>query len=733
MGDAGPWASASAGEAVSIADPDRIVRFLEQEADHPARLSDIGRALGLTPRDRRDLRQTLRRLISAGTVYRTRGGRYAVPGRIRLVVGRLRSWRRGNGVVINDEGGPDLLIPPGGLGNAMDGDRVAARIEGRGRNGREEGRVVRVLERGRRTIVGRYHPARGRRAAAAGFVVPEDPALSADVLVTAGPEGLAEGDVVVVAIADWGTDHRGPSGEIETVLGPAGAPGVDILAIIHAHELPTAFPPAVEAEAERIHARGIPEADLIGRTDFRDRLVFTIDPEDARDHDDALSVSARGDGSFEIGVHIADVSHYVAPDTALDREALSRGTSVYLVDRAIPMLPEALSSSLCSLVPGEDRLTLSLLFRLDAGARASRVRLLPGVIRSRHRLSYGEVQAVFDGRASIDRETDEALGQLRELARVLRAARLARGSLDLDLPEARVVLDEKGVPLDVQRAERFESHRLIEDFMLLANERIGAMAVRRELPFLFRVHEPPDEDRAQQLRELAAIFGHRLPPGRLAPKDLQRFLEAVDGRPEAGLLAVLTLRSMKQARYCDADLGHFGLATRRYTHFTSPIRRYPDLVVHRILAGLVPGREPAPGQAPGGLEELARHCSLRERVAAAAERDSVALKRVQLMARHLGGEFEGTVSEVRPHGLVVLLDDWFVEGRVHVSTMSDDYYEFVEERFLLLGTRSGRQFRLGQRVRVQVASVDTEERRIEFVLPGLAAPAGRGRGQRRRR
>jgi ribonuclease R len=713
-------------------EPDRVLRFLEKEAHHPVRLLDIGRALGLPAGERRALRAALRRLIDAGSIYRTFGGRYASPAQIRLVVGRLRTWRRGDGAVTPDDGGPDLRIPEGALAGALDGDRVAARLEGPGRSGRPEGRVVRILERGRRTVVGRFHAVAGRRAHGVGFVVPNDPALAADVVVTAGPPAVREGDVVVVAITDWGTEHRGPTGEIERVLGAAGAPEVDVLAIIHGHELPVAFPPAVEDEARRLLARGLPPADLEGRADFRDRLVFTIDPADAKDHDDALSITDLGEGGVEVGVHIADVSHYVRPGSALDGEALSRGTSVYLVDRAIPMLPEALSSALCSLVPNEDRLVLSVLLRFDPDGQPGRTRLVPGVIRSRHRLSYAEVQRVFDGTASVDGETDGALVRLRDLSRGLRAKRLQRGSLDLDLPETRVILDEKGVPLDVQRAERYESHRLIEDFMLLANERIGALAVRRDLPFVFRIHEPPEEDRARQLRDLAGLFGHRLPAGRIAPRDLQGFLNAMQGRPEAGLLGILTLRSLKQARYAEADAGHFGLATRRYAHFTSPIRRYPDLLVHRILGAALLDRTPAPEASPDRLRELARHCSARERVAAAAERDSIALKRVRFMEPHLGGEFPGTVSEVRPFGLIVLLDDWYVEGRVHVSSMTDDYYEFVEERFMLIGTRSGRQFRLGQRVRVQVAAVDTEERRIDFVLPGLEDRARRRPGSHRR-
>src|SRR5690606_19256622 len=517
------------------------------------------------------------------------------------------------GFVVPEDGGADLFIPADGLGSAVNGDRVVARIEKKRRGQRREGRVIRVLERARETIVGTYHPARNF-----GFVTPEDRKLTRDVFVPPGLEkDAAEGDLVVVRVTSWGDGHLGPAGEVERVLGAAGQPGVDVLGVIYGHELPVEFPPEVAAEAEALRDRGITAADLEGRLDLRDELIFTIDPADAKDHDDALSVKRIGDDEWEVGIHIADVSAYVTPGSALDAEALRRSTSIYLVDRVIPMLPEPLSSGLCSLQPGEDRLALSLLIRLGADGRARTHRLARSVIRSRHRLSYDDAQQVLDGTGSIDREVDAALRDLLALSRALRALREARGSLDFDLPEARVVLNTRGEPTDIQRVLRLETHRLVEDFMLLANETIAARAARRRVPFVYRIHERPDADRMQQLREFIATLGLRLGGGKAPrPKDLQRLLAEVRGRPEEGLVSTVVLRSMKQARYSVENAGHFGLAARYYAHFTSPIRRYPDLAVHRLVGQAFIDREPVPAElAEDVLPGVARISSERERVA----------------------------------------------------------------------------------------------------------------------
>jgi ribonuclease R len=691
-----------------------IIDHLRTRAGRPLKAKELANELGVATADYAEFKDLLQRLEDEGQLYRVQRQRYAAPDRINLVVGRLQTTRAGAGFVLPETGGADLYIPQDGLATALDGDRVVARVERQRRGQRREGQVVRVLERSRQTIVGTYHPGRNF-----GFVVPEDDRLPHDVYV-AGEDAAAaaEGDIVVVRITSWGSGHRGPAGEIERVLGRRGDPGVDVLAVAYGHELPLDFPPPVEDEAEALRRRGITAEDLTGRTDLRDTLIFTIDPADAKDHDDALSIRNVGeDGGWEVGVHIADVSYYVREGAPLDGEALARGTSVYLVDRVIPMLPHALSSDLCSLLPDQDRLALSLLLRVDGSGKVRRRKLVRSVIRSRHKLSYETAQAVLEGGESVDAATDAAIRQLASLARRLRADRAERGSIDFDLPQARVVLDPAGEPTDIQRVARLESHRLIEDFMLLANETIAAWASRAKLPFVYRIHEPPDAARMEQLADFAASLGYRVKGvADPDPATLQALLDAARGRPEEALLSTVVLRSMKQARYSERNEGHFGLAARHYTHFTSPIRRYPDLIVHRVCAAALIEEQRPGGDAAENLPFIARQSSERERVAVAAERDSIELKKVEFMERHLGDTFEGTIAGVRAFGFFVLLDDFFVEGLVHVSSLEDDYYEYVEERYALIGTRTRRQFRLGDRVRVQVASVDLEERRIDFAL-----------------
>ena len=715
-------------------DPRTIVDFLREEAGRPLKPKDLAKALHVPEGEYAEFRELLQRLEDEGVLYRVQRQRYAAPERINLLVGRIQTTRGGAGFLIPEDRSRDVFISMQSLNTAIDGDKVVVRVESRARGDRPEGRVIRVLERARTTVVGTFHdvkPGRGRRASH-GFVVPEDRKLPWDVFVAPGGGGsAAEGDLVVVRITDWGSGHRGPTGEVEEVLGRPGEPGVDVLAIMRAHELPTDFPADVEEAAEQLQARGVTDADRAGREDLRSAVVFTIDPADARDHDDALSIERQGDG-WRVGIHIADVSHYVREGDVIDREAATRGTSVYLVDRVVPMLPHALSSDICSLVPDGDRLTLSLFVDLAADGSPTGSRLVRAVIRSRHKLSYEDAQAVLDEERSVDAETDAALRDLRDVARLLRQERSGRGSLDLDLPEARVILGDDGEPTDIQRVVRLETHRLIEDFMLLANETIARRAIDAGVPFIYRVHEPPDSGRMDQLRDFVATFGHRLGGrgGSPSPRDVQRLLAAAEGKPEAGLISTVVLRSMKQARYSEQSLGHFGLATSSYTHFTSPIRRYPDLIVHRLAAAIfIDGR--APWLDEERLADVARTSSERERIAVAAERDSKDLKKVEFMQRHLGSDFQGTISGVTAFGFFVLLDDFFVDGLVHVSSLDDDYYLFLEDQHALVGERTKRRFRTGDRVRVKVARVDLEERRIDFQL--MDAPRQRSAGRKRPR
>lgn len=690
----------------------RILTFLREESTRPLKPKELARELDI-PEDRFEaFHETLREMKEQGLVYRQRKGRYAVPERLNLAIGRLQVTRGGDGFVVPEGDDEDVYIPERHLGTAVDGDTVVSRIEKRPAKRNPEGRIIRVLERAWPQVVGTYHPKRNY-----GFVAAEEPDLQKDLFIPpdfAG--GAGDGDVVVVEVLDWGEDEPNPVGKVVEVLGRPGEPGVDVLSIIHGHNLPLEFPPEVQADADRTSEWGIQPEDIEGRDDFRDRLTFTVDPPDAKDHDDALSVRRLDGDRWEVGVHIADVSFYVSPGSKLDDEALERATSVYLVDRVIPMLPHELSADLCSLVPDEDRLTMSVVFTVDDAGNVLESRLTRSVIRSDHRLSYDEAQALLDGEREGSEELVSALERLRALSRAVRRRREGRGSIDFDLPESRVVLNAAGEPTDIQRVLRLDTHLLVEDLMILANETVAHHAESEELPFIYRVHGEPAEENLDRLRELAATFGFHLPRRKIMPRDLAGLVDAMDGTDQEQLVNTATLRSMQKAIYSPANEGHFGLASEAYAHFTSPIRRYPDLVIHRQLGRWLRDPEAARSTDTERLEEISEHCSQRERRAMQAERDSVDLKKIEFMERHLGGTFEGTISGVTAFGFFALLDEFHVEGLVHVSTLEDDYYVFVEEQHALIGQRKRRKFQLGERVEVQVARVDREERQIDFEL-----------------
>jgi ribonuclease R len=665
------------------------------------------------------LRELLEALERTGRVYRVKGNRYGLPGSMDLAVGRASLTRSGDAFVRMEGGQGDVYVPSLNLSSALDGDRVVVRIESRPPGRSPAGRVIRILERARSTVVGTLH--RARRFS---YVVPLDRRMSRDVLVPpAGEGGAQDGDVVVARIVSYGHGSVGPEGEVEHVLGRLADPGVDILAVAHGYGLALEFPRDVTTAAEAAAVAGLaqPGEDRVDRTDL---LVVTIDPADAKDHDDALSVESLGGGRWEVGIHIADVGHFVAEGCPVDEEARARGTSVYLVDRTIPMLPERLSGDVCSLREGVERLAVSAFLTVDASGAVHQQRLQRTRIRSRRRLSYEEVQETLDGLRTSDGGVDDTLRTLDDLARGLRRRREERGALDLDLPEARVLLDGDGVPLDVLKVERLEAHRLIEDWMVAANEAVARACEAGGLPVPYRVHEPPVRERTDELREFLSRLGLKLPGRRaLKPADLQHLLERVRGRPEEHLVSTVALRSLQRARYDAENLGHFGLASPAYLHFTSPIRRYPDLVVHReVVRTLVLGGPPRERD-PDELQRLADQASDREQAAAEAERDSVALKKVEFMERHLGDEFDGRISGVTAFGFFVTLDAYFVDGLVHVNSLRDDFYRLTEGTYALVGDRGRRRYRLGDRVRVQVARVDKENRHVDFLLMRKLAPA----------
>jgi ribonuclease R len=594
----------------------------------------------------------------------------------------------------------------------MDGDQVVVRIEGNPRGRNPRGRVIKILSRAHATVVGTFEQARRF-----GYVVPLNDRLFRDVLIPAGEEASATtGDIVVARISAYGDRKLNPTGSVERVLGPVSTPGVDVLSILFEHGLDLEFPEEVEGEAQRVVERKELEV-WEGRLDRTALHVFTIDPSDAKDHDDALSIEPISANTWEVGIHIADVSYYVEQGSVLDLEALRRGTSVYLVDRVVPMLPHVLSSDVCSLRPDVDRAAVSLFVTLDSNAAVRAHRFERTKIKSRHRLDYDQVQQVLSGNGHIDQRTNQDLATLAKLARALRKKRVQRGSLDFDLPEARVILGADGAPIDIQKVVQLESHRLIEDFMLLANETVAREMAKKKLPIPYRIHEPPSRDRLEELRRFLNTIGYMLKRKGVTGKDLQQVLNAVDGKPEAALVSTVILRSMARARYQPKNVGHFGLGAETYTHFTSPIRRYPDLLAHRVVVRAIVEGKPIPSEWGGeALASAAERSSAREEMAAEAERDSVALKKAEFMENHLGDEFSGTVSGVTAFGFFVLLDEYYVEGLVHVNSLMDDYYLLREEEYALVGERTGKRFRLGDPLRVRVSRVDRLERKIDFVL-----------------
>jgi ribonuclease R len=644
-----------------------------------------------------------------------------------LVTGLLQGHPDGFGFVIPDEdpslGRRDVYVPARDMSDAMHGDRVEALVEtpapARARRGgpreeRRQGRIVRVVERARREVVGRL--ARGPSFL---FVVPTDPRISRDVAIPAADlHGAREGDLVVAEITSYPEARRGFEGRVVRVLGKSGDPALDTDMVIAEFDLPREFPPEVERDASAIPDRLTPGL-LVGRRDLRALTTVTIDGEHAKDFDDAVSITPLPDGGFRLWVHIADVSAYVPWDSPLDQEARRRGTSVYFPDRVVPMFPERLSNGLCSLNPGEDRLTLTCEMTFDPDGHHTGYELYPSVIISDERMTYTAVGRILE---QGDEDLSHRYASLLPMFRTMRALcerlslrRRERGSIDFDLPEPEILLDVLGETTAIVKQARTVAHRIIEEFMLAANETVARHLDRLRIPTVYRVHERPDPDKLLNFTQVASGFGHRVALGDpVHPKPLARAVEAVRGRPEEALLNTLLLRSMKQARYAVENTGHFGLAASHYTHFTSPIRRYPDLVIHRLVRAALSGGGLSTERLEALLPEIALWSSSRERLAMEAEREVVDLKKARFMADKVGDEFAGAISGVTAYGFFVQLSDVFVEGLVRAETIGDDYYVHDEARHALVGRRKRRVFRLGDPVRVTVDRVDLIRRQVDF-------------------
>jgi ribonuclease R len=721
---------------------EQVLALLRERVHHPAGVRELLQLLKVPREDRASFKRHLKTLVASGDLIQIRGQRFGLPEKMDLYVGRLQTHPGGYGFVPPErplEGGSgDIYIDGPHLGEAMHGDRVVVRIERIRDKGRAEGRVIRILERAGEWIIGRYD----RDEHGVGYVVPFDRRVLMDLVVPPGQEGGASpGEMVSVEITRWPTATRGALARVAEVVGDIDAPGVDTEVIVRKHRLPDAHSAEAVREAVALGAE-VMARDVRGRTDFRPLVTVTIDGEHARDFDDAITIERLPNGHYWLGVHIADVSHYVAEGSALDREAYDRGTSVYFPERAVHMFPSELATGLCSLNPRVDRLVQSCLMEVDRHGQVVRYEFHDGVINSDERMTYTAVNGILTERDPALLARYERLVPtfelMRELFGVLNDARRRRGSIDFDLHEAEVVVDEGGVVEAIIALQRNVAHRIIEEFMLLANETVATYLESVEAPALYRVHEEPDPLKVEKFEEFVEGFGASLgaPPTAVRPRHFQKLLEKIEGRPEEKPIAFLMLRTMQKAHYAPENVGHFGLAAPSYTHFTSPIRRYPDLVVHRALRAARTG-----GLSGEVLEEwrdelpeLARHTSERERRAEEAERELLQWKKVKFMADKVGDEFEGYVTGVAAFGLFIELVEHFVEGLVHVSTMADDYYRVVENAHLLRGENTERVYRLGDKVKVQVLRVNLEQRQIELGLVEILERVREGvRGPRRSR
>lgn len=694
--------------------PDKLVLKTLRSASTPLDAAGVAGAVELGGGPGLDVERVanvLRQLEKSGLVADVGNGMYLPLKERHLVVGRLSVNRRGFGFVSSPLG--DIYVGKRDMNGAMHGDTVGVRVDPRGSHLGRSGEVVQIIERGVTEVVGRFE-----RHGKLGIVVPTDPRIRGDLFIDLPRSELSPrpNDIVVARITRYADRRDAMQGVLTEVLGPEGAPGVDVEIIIREHGLATEFPTDVIEAAEALR-QDIDGELARGRRDVRDLFTFTIDPADARDFDDAISIEREGKG-FRLWVHIADVSHYVPWDSVVDVEARHRATSVYLVDRVLPMLPEHLSNVICSLNPQEDRLTFTVEMVLDKTGLVERYECYPSVIRSDRRFDYDQVQGWFNGGGFPDEQSERALTDFRTVAARFHERRIARGGLDFDTVEARVTLDDRGEPIDVVLRSRTEATNMIEEAMIAANEVVARHMATAKAPMVYRIHEDPDADALAQVSVILKEFGYPVQELHGAtPATFQKIVAFAHGRPEERLINSLVLRALERARYVDYLGPHFGLASTAYTHFTSPIRRYPDLIVHRLLKAQLSrtlDMPPTSLMVPE-LEWLAEHSSTMEREAEAAEDDSQKVKLVALMARHLGEVFGGIITGVVGFGLFVQLENT-AEGLVHVETMADDYYRLDAERFLLRGEATGTSYRLGQQVTVRVLDASVSERRLDFEL-----------------
>jgi len=693
-----------------------IYELICDELYVPMKIKEMAILLSVPKEKRQELQEVLDALIAEGKIEVSKKGKYT-KAEGNYITGTFTSHQRGYGFVTIEGEEEDIFIPAEDTGGAFHKDVVQITVSSAVTGRRREGKVVKILSHGITQVVGTYENSKNF-----GFVVPDDPKINKDIFVPRErSKGAVSGHKVVVEITDYGKKDRKPEGKVVEILGHINDPGTDIISLVRAFALPVEFPTKVLNQAERV-AKEVSTADMAGRMDIRDLLTVTIDGEDAKDLDDAITLSKEGD-IYKLGVHIADVTNYVQEYSALDEEAKERGTSVYLVDRVIPMLPHTLSNGICSLNQGEDRLALSCMMDIDAKGRVVGHKIAETVVCVDRRMSYTAVKKILEDK---DEKTIEEYQDfvpmfelMKELAAILRKKRMQRGSIDFDFPETKILLDDKGHPVEIKPYERNVATKIIEDFMLIANETVAEDFFWQQVPFVYRTHDNPDSEKIHKLATFINNFGYSIHIGQdeVHPKELQKLLQKIEGSTEEPLISRLTLRSMKQAKYSTISSGHFGLATNYYCHFTSPIRRYPDLQIHRIIKECLRGKmnDKRISHYDKILPEVAKHASDMERRADEAERETEKMKKVEYMSAHIGEEFEGVISGVTAWGFYVELPDT-IEGLVHVTSLKDDYYDYSESTYELVGQITNHRYKLGQKVRVVVTATDALLRTIDFEL-----------------
>ncbi|WP_195954696.1 ribonuclease R [Clostridium tertium] len=696
-----------------------LLSFMREEAYRPMDIQELVAVFDINPEEYKSFKKVLKSMEREGLIVRTKKDKFGVPERLGLITGKLQVHQKGFGFLLPEtEGEKDVFIPSSSMNGAMNGDKVLVQITREDLNGKKrEGEVREVLERSNNKIIGVYEDSRNF-----GFVVPEDTRLNQDIFISKKDRnGAKDGDVVICEIVKWADKRRSPEGIVKEVLGRKGDKGLDILTIIKKYGLPEEFPEKVLSYAENIEEE-IDSKEYARRKDLRNLRMVTIDGEDAKDLDDAVSIERLDNGKFRLGVHIADVSHYVREKNPLDKEALKRATSVYLIDRVIPMLPKKLSNGICSLNPKVDRLALSCFMVIDKNGKVIQHEIEESVIKTSERMTYTDVTKILENNdEELIKRYDYLVDDFKameELCNILREKRIKRGAIDFNFEESKIILNDLGKPIDIKPYDRAIANRIIEEFMLVCNETIAENMFWTNLPFVYRIHEEPDEEKLEKFKEFVYNLGYIVRWGQEAhPRALQDILEKVKGKKEETVVSTLLLRSMMQAKYSPECVGHFGLAAKYYCHFTSPIRRYPDLQIHRIIKEQLNGKidEKRAGRLTNIVEIASKQSSEMERLAQEAEREVDDLKKAEYMQERIGEEFTAIISSVTSFGLFAELPNT-IEGLIHITALDDDYYIYDEAHLCLIGERTKKVYRLGDEIKVKCTRVDIDNREVYFDL-----------------